>query len=67
MPICFGVIMEVIKTDMSGSGDLAYSYGSCSDTRTQPGKAGHFVHVWQTDANGTWKLVLDWQKLLPKS
>ena len=60
-----GVAMEVMKIDMSGSGDLAYSYGSCSDTRTQPGRAGNFVQIWQTDASGAWKLALDWQKPLP--
>ena len=60
-----GLAMEVLKSDTSSSGDLAYSYGSCSDTRTQPRRAGHFVQVWQTDAGGTWKLVLDWQQLLP--
>lgn len=61
-----GVALEVMKSDMSSSGDLAYSYGSCSDTRTQPGKAGHFVQIWQTDASGAWKLVLDWQQPVPK-
>ena len=60
-----GVAMEVMKSDMSGSGDLAYSYGSCSDTRTQPGRAGHFLQIWQTDASGSWKLALDWQQPLP--
>ncbi|MEY2511735.1 MAG: hypothetical protein QOE26_2498 [Verrucomicrobiota bacterium] len=60
-----GLAMEVMKSDLSSSGDLAYSYGSCSDTRTQPGRAGHFVQVWQADAGGTWKLVLDWQQLSP--
>jgi ketosteroid isomerase-like protein len=57
-----GVTMEVIKTDMSDSADLAYSYGSCSEMRTAPGKAGHFLQVWQTDSAGAWKLVLDWQQ-----
>jgi ketosteroid isomerase-like protein len=60
-----GVTMAVAKMDMSSSADLAYTYGSCSDTRTQPGRAGHFVQIWQTDAIGTWKLVLDWQQPLP--
>jgi ketosteroid isomerase-like protein len=57
-----GVTMEVIKTDMSNSADLAYSYGSCSEMRTAPGKAGHFLQVWQTNSAGAWKLVLDWQQ-----
>jgi ketosteroid isomerase-like protein len=61
-----GVAMEVMKSDMSSSADLAYCYGSYSDTRTQPAVAGHFLQVWQTDASGAWKLVLDWQQPLPK-
>jgi ketosteroid isomerase-like protein len=60
-----GLAMEVMKTDMSSSADLAYSYGSCTDTRTQPGKAGHFLQVWQTDDKGAWELVLDWQQAVP--
>jgi ketosteroid isomerase-like protein len=60
-----GVAMEVMKSDMSSSADLAYSYGSYSDTRTKPGAPGHFLQVWQTDASGEWKLVLDWQQPLP--
>jgi ketosteroid isomerase-like protein len=61
-----GVTMEVMKTDMSSSADLAYHYGSCTDTRSQPGKPGHFLQVWQTDEAGAWKLVLDWQQAVPK-
>ncbi|MFL6591031.1 MAG: YybH family protein [Chthoniobacterales bacterium] len=60
-----GVAMEIAKTDISSSGDLAYNYGSFSDTRTQPRKAGHFLQVWQTDSKGAWKLVLDWQQQQP--
>ena len=60
-----GVALEIMKTDVSSSADLAYDYGKYSDTRSQPPKAGHFFQVWQTDATGTWKLVLDWQQPLP--
>ncbi|MEN3370055.1 MAG: hypothetical protein V7609_2198 [Verrucomicrobiota bacterium] len=60
-----GVAMEVMKSDMSSSADLAYSYGSSSDTRSQPARAGHFVQIWQIDGAGAWKLVLDWQQPLP--
>jgi ketosteroid isomerase-like protein len=62
-----GVGMEVMRSDMSSSADLAYSYGSYLDTRTRPGAPGHFLQVWRTDASGAWKLVLDWQRALPKS
>jgi ketosteroid isomerase-like protein len=60
-----GVALEIMKTDVSSSTDLAYDYGKYSDTRSQPPKAGHFFQVWQTDTTGTWKLVLDWQQPLP--
>jgi ketosteroid isomerase-like protein len=59
-----GVALEIMKTDASSSADLAYDYGKYSDTRSQPPKAGHFFQVWQTDAAGAWKLVLDWQQAL---
>ncbi len=58
--------MEVMKSDMSSSADLAYNYGSYSDTRAQAAEPGHFLQIWQTDARGAWKLVLDWQQPLPK-
>ncbi|MEY2521068.1 MAG: hypothetical protein QOF24_2827 [Verrucomicrobiota bacterium] len=60
-----GVALEIMKTDVSSSADLAYDYGKYSDTRSQPPKTGHFFQVWQTDATGAWKLVLDWQQALP--
>jgi ketosteroid isomerase-like protein len=60
-----GVALVIMKTDVSSSADLAYNYGKYSDTRSQPPKAGHFFQVWQTDATGMWKLVLDWQQPLP--
>ncbi len=59
-----GLAMEVMKTDVSTSADLAYMYGSYSDMRTQPAAAAHFLQVWQTDLSGAWKLVLDWQQPL---
>ena len=61
-----GIAMEVMKTDMSSSSDLAYSYGSSVDNRKQPGRPGHFLQIWQTDSSGAWKLVLDWEKPLPQ-
>ena len=61
-----GMALEVIAGNMSSSSDLAYYYGKYSDTRSQGAVTGHFLQVWQTNATGTWKLVLDWQKALPK-
>ena len=60
-----GVTMEVMNGDISSSADLAYHYGKYSDNRPQAPKTGHFFQIWQTDAAGSWKLVLDWQQALP--
>jgi len=51
--------------DMSHSVDLAYSYGKYSLNRDGSSELGHFFQIWQTDAAGMWKLVVDWQQALP--
>jgi ketosteroid isomerase-like protein len=51
--------------DMSRSTDLAYSYGKYSLNRDGNKELGHFFQIWQTDAVGVWKLVVDWQQALP--
>ena len=61
-----GMTMEVIAGNMSSSSDLAYYYGKFTDTRSEGAANGNFLQVWQTNATGAWKLVLDWQKALPK-
>jgi ketosteroid isomerase-like protein len=52
--------------DMSSSADLAYCYGKYSLSRDANTEAGHFFQIWQTDAVGVWKLVVDWQQALPE-
>jgi hypothetical protein len=52
--------------DMSGSADLAYAYGKYSSVRDKETEQGHYLHIWQTDPAGAWKLVLDWQQPLPR-
>ncbi len=49
---------------MARSGDLAYETGTytmtLSDAKTKPSTdQGHYVVVWQKQADGTWKVVLD--------
>lgn len=61
-----GVALEVMFGNMSSSSDLAYYYGKYSDTRGPQPTPGHFLQIWQTNAEGAWKLVLDWQQPLPK-
>ena len=57
---------EQLGGDMSHSVDLAYSYGKYTLKRSEGAEAGHFFQIWQTDAAGVWKLVVDWQQPLPK-
>ena len=57
---------EPIGGDTSHSADLASSYGKYTLTRKEGAEAGHFFQIWQTDAAGVWKLVVDWQQPLPK-
>ena len=52
--------------DMSSSGDIAYNYGKYSLNRDGGVESGHFFQIWQTDAAGVWKLVVDWQQPLPE-
>ena len=59
------ISFEQLGGDMSHSTDLAYSYGKYSLNRDGSVESGHFFQIWQTDAAGSWKLVLDWQKALP--
>lgn len=56
---------ESMGSDMGHSADLAYTYGKYSLNRNGSAEAGHFVQIWQTDAAGSWKLVVDWQQALP--
>jgi len=51
---------------MSRSADLSYAYGKYSNVRRKGTEQGHYFQIWQTDAAGSWKLVLDWQQALPK-
>lgn len=56
---------ERLGGDTSHSSDLAYSYGKYNLERNEGAEAGHFFQIWQTDAAGVWKLVVDWQQARP--
>lgn len=57
---------EPLGGDVSSSADLAYSYGKYSSIREKGPEQGHYLHIWQTNSAGAWKLVLDWQQPLPQ-
>ena len=60
-----GSNMEVMHTDISSSGDLAYHYGKYSKADSAPVSQGYFLQIWRTNSSGRWTLVLDWQQALP--
>lgn len=60
----FALSFEADKVVVARSGDLAYETGSYSMTMTGAGKKpstekGHYVVVWQKQADGAWKVVVD--------
>ena len=60
----FDLSFEADKVVVARSGDLAYETGSYSMTMTGAGKKattekGHYVVVWQKQADGAWKVVVD--------
>jgi ketosteroid isomerase-like protein len=50
---------------MSAAGDLAYSYGKYSLVRPQDTERGHFLQIWRMEADGSWKIALDYEAPLP--
>ncbi len=46
---------------MSQARDLAYSYGKYTLDRSVNTERGYYLQVWQADATGAWKLILDYQ------
>ena len=56
---------ERLGGDISQAGDLAYSYGKYSVTRSQDSERGHYLQIWKIDDAGAWKLALDYQSPSP--
>ena len=55
---------EHLGGDMSAAGDLAYRYGKYTLELSQKTERGHYLQIWQTDAQGAWKLLVDYQSPL---
>lgn len=59
---------EPIKSEVSQSGDMGYTYGSYelkSSGMTESEK-GYYVRLWKRDQKNTWKIVLDTLSRIPK-
>jgi ketosteroid isomerase-like protein len=52
---------EPIKSDISQSDDLGYTYGSyeLKPPKTNETEKGYYVRVWKRDQKSNWKLALD--------
>jgi uncharacterized protein (TIGR02246 family) len=60
----FALSFEADKVTVARSGDLAYETGTyamtMSDAKKKPAtEKGHYVVVWQKQADGAWKVVRD--------
>jgi len=57
----FVLTWEPMFEKIAESGDLGYTYGVHSGTDKATGKTakGTYVTIWQKQADGTWKFVLD--------
>ena len=51
--------------EISAAGDFAYSYGKYSLVRPEKTEQGHYLQIWRTEQDGTWKIALDYQTPLP--
>ncbi|MGI8435579.1 MAG: hypothetical protein ACR2NX_01550 [Chthoniobacterales bacterium] len=56
--------LEGMGGDMSAAGDLAYRYGKYTLALSQKTEHGYYLQIWQTDAAGAWKILLDYQSPL---
>ena len=57
--------MEILRTEVSSGGDLAYYYGKHSEATASTLSQGYFLQIWRTSRDGRWRLELDWQQPLP--
>jgi ketosteroid isomerase-like protein len=56
-----GLSWEPLKSDVSQSDDLGYTYGSyeLKLPKTTVTEKGYYVRIWKRDQKGNWKLELD--------
>lgn len=59
---------SILKTDLARSGDFGWTLGKyeLKDKQGAPTETGHFVHVWQRNEKGAWKLLADITNPLPQ-
>lgn len=57
--------LERLGGGLSEAGDLAYSYGKYALDLAQNIERGHYLQIWRTEPDGTWKIALDFQTPLP--
>ena len=60
----FSLSFAPTQVVVARAGDIAYDLGNYSLTLTGPDKkplpeSGHYVTVWQKNAGGVWKVVID--------
>ena len=56
---------EPMKSDVSASSDLGYTYGSYQLKYSEKSEKGYYVRVWKRNRGGDWKLALDTLSPIP--
>ena len=62
-----GISWRPVKSDVSLSGDLGYTYGTY-EFKSADGKsseAGNYLRIWKRQTDGKWKVVLDLLDTIP--
>ena len=57
--------LERLGGAISAAGDLGYTYGKYSLNNPQATERGHYLQIWRTETDGSWKIALDYQAPLP--
>jgi ketosteroid isomerase-like protein len=52
--------------EVSGSGDMGYTYGTYEFKGSGEAEKGYYMRVWKTQPDGSWKVVLDIFNEAPK-
>ena len=51
--------LEPALADVSGAGDMGYTYGAYREGKKTKDPSGYYARVWRRDAGGKWMLVVE--------
>lgn len=51
--------LEPMHADVSGAGDMGYTYGAYRESKKAKDPSGYYARAWRKDAKGNWMLVVE--------